>query len=456
MAIKHLDPLHHTHRPMHPPLDQEAPPRLDFMPGEFLVRFNPPSLRASLALTRGSASVQSRVLLASDANETALLRHLRDNHGLQSAEPVFVDEPPARRTRSVTGLRRTLASTVVGVERSAQAGFVILRFSADARQDAKRLRELASSPHLDLAERVPARWLSVSGSRRSDPRFNRQWGWRAIGASAGAVTTSAQQVPVAVLDSGIDRHHPLLPPSVIARYEHDGLSPDDLEGHGTHVAGTIAALNDDTLGCSGLADCPLQVWKVIDDRPAADGRRYVATLPYLRALAAVASSGAKVLNLSLSGARSSQTEADLFKRLRTADVLVVAAMGNDFELGNPIEYPAAYPGVHGIAATDELDRHAPFSNTGRHTFLSAPGVNILSTAPTALGSPPFEVLSGTSMATPHVAAVAALVRAAHPEWGVREVAAHLAATARPAQGQRAGRRSVEFGHGIVNLAAALS
>ncbi len=430
-------------------------PRLAFMPGEYLVRFSPPSLRASLATARGPAAGLGAYLLAPDSNETALLRYLHDNHGLQSAEPVYVDEPADSLARGLSGMRRVLARTVVGVDRGREAGYAILRFAPGAGDDGRVLRELLASPQLELAEPVPARWLAAP--RRPDAQLNRQWGLRAIGAFSTGRPPSARQVPVAVLDSGIDRNHPLLPPSVVTRYDHDGMSGDDLEGHGTHVAGTIAALHDDSIGCSGIADCPLQVWKVIADRPAADGRRYVAFGPYLRALAAVATSGAKVLNLSLSGTQSSQTEANQFRRLRAADVFVVAAMGNAFEEGNPVEYPAAYGGVHGIAAVDELDRRAPFSNTGRHTFLSAPGVNILSTAPTAAPfDTAFEVSSGTSMATPHVAAVAALVRAAHPDWDVAQVAAHLAATARTAPGQRSARRSSEFGHGIVNLAAALS
>jgi serine protease len=462
MAIKNLDhvlaaPIDRSGR-LRPSTSAatgaQAPP-LAHMPGEYLVRFSPPALRASLATARGPAPGQSGYQLAPDSNETALLRYLRDNHGLQSAEPVYLDGPAERWASSVAGMRRVLARTVVEVDRSTEAGYAILRFDPGTSDSARVLRELQASAQLELAEPVPARWLAAP--RRPDPQLNRQWGLRAIGTFLAGRLPSARQVPVAVLDSGIDRHHPLLPPSVVTHYDHDGMSADDLEGHGTHVAGTIAALHDDAVGCSGIADCPLQVWKVIADRPAADGRRYVAFGPYLRALAAVAASGAKVLNLSLSGTQSSQTEASQFRRLRAADVFVVAAMGNDFELGNPIEYPAAFSGVHGIAAVDELDRWAPFSNTGRHAFLSAPGVNILSTAPTvAPFDPAFEVSSGTSMATPHVAAVAALVRAVHPDWDVAGVAAHLAATARTAPGQRAGRRSSEFGHGIVNLASALS
>lgn len=434
----------------------DASPPPAFIPGEYLVRFRPPALRAALSQGPDDGRGTLAYSVARNSNELMLLRHLKDSFGLRMAEAVYAGDASGASlaTRSVSGMARLLAQSVVSVNRPDDEGYTVLRFATGAGSMESLQRVLARSAEVLHVEPVPARWLA--SVRAPDPRLNRQWALRAIG-MFGTRLPSARQVPVAVLDSGIDRAHPLLPASVVTHYDHDGLSPDDLEGHGTHVAGTIAALHDDVIGCSGIADCPLLVWKVIADRPSANGRRYVAFGPYLRALAAVITSGARVLNLSLGGIASSPTEIGLFRRLRAADVFMVAAMGNDFERGNPVEYPAAYNGVHGIAAVDELDRRAPFSNTGHHAFLSAPGVNVLSTAPTvAPFDPAYEVLSGTSMATPHVAAVAALVRAAHPEWGVPEVAAHLASTARAAPGQRPGRRSRELGHGIVDLARALS
>lgn len=447
-----------THRtndrqPKAPALTHEAAPPAH-LPGEFLVRFRPAALRAAITFTRGPRDGFEAHRIAAASSQALLMNHLHDRFGLRSVEPVFTLDPLHALASRFASWQRALARTVGDALAPGGEGFAILRFPDGPGTDPRRLdRLLRNSEEIDLVEPVPARWLSAP--RRPDPALNRQWGLRAI-RHFGARRTSAHRVPVAVIDSGIDRHHPLLPDSVVTRYDHDGLSPDDLEGHGTHVAGTIAALCDDLAGCSGIANCPLQVWKVIDDRPMGDGRRYVAFAQYLRALAAVETSGARVLNLSLGGTASSQTETRLFRRLRAADVFVVAAMGNERELGDPVEYPAAYPGVHGVAAVDELDRDAPFSNTGRHAFLSAPGVNIVSTVPTsARPGPPFDTSSGTSMATPHVAAVAALVRARHPDWDVAQVAAHLAATARPAAGQRAGKRSNTFGHGIVNQEDAL-
>jgi subtilisin family serine protease len=134
-------------------------------------------------------------------------------------------------------------------------------------------------------------------------------------------------------------------------------------------------------------------------------------------------------------------------------------MGNDFEKGNPIEYPAAYPGLIAVGATDEMDRRGDFSNTGEHIALVAPGVNILSTTPrypsqfaTKLR---YEAWPGTSMATPHVAAAAALLLAKKPGLTPAEVKKRLTATADRVP-EQAKRPDDAHGWGRLNVAAALS
>src|SRR5439155_22430778 len=102
---------------------------------------------------------------------------------------------------------------------------------------------------------------------------------------------------------------------------------------------------------------------------------------YLQALRAVELAGVRALNLSLGGTASSNTETILFGRLQRAGVTVVAAMGNEFDQGNPTEYPAAYDGVVSVGAVGETRERAPFSNTGRHIDYVAPGANGFSTLP---------------------------------------------------------------------------
>ena len=130
-------------------------------------------------------------------------------------------------------------------------------------------------------------------------------------------------------------------------------------------------------------------------------------------------------NVSLGGDEASETERRAFRELVASRVVVAAAMGNEYEEGNPVEYPAAFAGVLGVGAIGETRRRAPFSNTGSHIDVVAPGVNVLSTTPLKLspseGRPEYDSWDGTPMATPHVAGLATLVFARYPNATAREV-----------------------------------
>jgi subtilisin family serine protease len=317
------------------------------------------------------------------------------------------------------------------------------------------LRTVESSPAVAFAERMPARWLSADAT--ADPRHNRQWGLRAI-SWFDTVTPDAGGVTVAVCDTGVDATHPDLD-GAIASYDHEGASADDLVGHGTHVSGIIAGRNDDAAGVVGVAGCRVAMWKVFPDEPT-QGNFYVDGTRFLRALNAVATSGAKVLNLSLGGTQSSQAEQLLFDRLERAGVTVVAAMGNEHDHGNPVEYPAAYDHVLAVGAVAETNHRSPFSNTGPHIGIAAPGSNVLSTLPVA-ASPyrpdtGYASWSGTSMATPHVAAAAALVAALHPDWTPAATKDHLRARAAKVADMDGKSFTEDFGSGLLDIASLLA
>jgi subtilisin family serine protease len=235
------------------------------------------------------------------------------------------------------------------------------------------------------------------------------------------------------LDTGVDAHHPDLE-SLGITYSHDGVSSRDIVGHGTHVSGIISATTNNRVGINGVTRCGLAVFKVFPDEPADDGEFYVDGARYLRALNSVIDRGAKVLNLSLGGTNRSEAEQILFNRLERFGVTVVAAMGNEYERGNPTEYPAAYDNVFAVGASAETDLRSSYSNTGRHIQIVAPGSNILSTLPKNRSfyrdETDYAAWSGTSMATPHVAAAAALLAAKHPDWGSAAVKDRLVKTAR--------------------------
>jgi subtilisin family serine protease len=325
----------------------------------------------------------------------------------------------------------------------------------DAAVSLQLLRTVESSPAVAFAERIPARWLSAV--EEADPRHNRQWGLRAI-RWFDTDPPDAADVTVAICDTGIDTAHPDLA-GVVASYDHEGLSATDIIGHGTHVTGIVAARTDDAAGVAGVASCRVAMWKVFSDEPTA-GNFYVDGSRFLRALNAVASSGAKVLNLSLGGTQSSQAEQLLFDRLERAGVTVVAAMGNEHDHGNPVEYPAAYEHVLAVGALAETNRRSPFSNTGKHIGLAAPGSNVLSTLPTEPSSvrpdTQYASWSGTSMATPHVAAAAALVAAQHPDWTPADTKEHLRTRAAKVADMRGKGFTEEFGTGLLDIAALLA
>jgi len=308
---------------------------------------------------------------------------------------------------------------------------------------------------VEFVEPMPARWIQ---GNKADPMQNVQWGLRAIEWFA-ASRPNASGITVGVLDTGVDAKHPDLE-GVISEYHHEGLKAQDLLGHGTHVAGIIAATTNNGVGITGVASCRISVWKVFQDKPESDGEFYVDGERYLQALGEVIDSGMKALNLSLGGTASSQTEQILFRRLEAAGVVVVAAMGNEFQEGNPTEYPAAYPGVLSVGAIAENRRRSSFSNTGKHIDLVAPGSNILSTLPRQ-ASPyrpetGYDSWSGTSMATPHVAGAAALVAAHRPSLTANEVTKRLCATTSRLRGMNGRKWTSAYGAGLLNLRKALS
>jgi subtilisin family serine protease len=246
-----------------------------------------------------------------------------------------------------------------------------------------------------------------------------------IGAPAAwSVTTGSKDITVAIVDSGVDRSHRDLFANLVPGYDfaYDDADPTDYEGHGTHVAGIIGARGNNGTGVTGVAwDASLMPLQALD----AEGAGYASDIA--GAYTYAASHGARIVNASLGGSSRSQAEYDAIRN--APNVLFVVAAGND-DRNNDTRptYPCAYdlPNILCVAATDNTDHLASFSNVGRSTVdIAAPGVDIYST----LRCDAYGWMSGTSMATPEVSGAAALVLAAHPTSTVAELRSRLISTA---------------------------
>ncbi|MEI8176090.1 MAG: S8 family serine peptidase, partial [Candidatus Omnitrophota bacterium] len=291
----------------------------------------------------------------------------------------------------------------------------------------------------------------------TDPLYSQQWAHQKTGAeSAWDMTKGDPSVVVAVIDTGVYYQHPDLAGNIwhdgsgnpgcdfvdiaTAAYTSSGFTlqpgedytgvdndPADHYGHGTHVAGIIAAAEGNGAGVVGVAPrCRIMPVRAGFTIIYFDGSNYETVGLFemddsANAIVYAADNGARVINMSFGGAYS-ETLQGAVEYAISKNVIMVAAAGNSG--GNIISYPAAYDGVIGVGATDSDDTRASFSSYGKWVDVAAPGVDIISTVPLVgpMGDlSGYLAASGTSMASPYVAGLTALVVSAHPLFTVSEV-----------------------------------
>lgn len=265
------------------------------------------------------------------------------------------------------------------------------------------------------------------------------WGIHDIGVEyALDRNITGKKVKVAVLDTGVASHPDLQVDGGATFVEGTSDYTDD-NGHGTHVTGTIAAL-DNREGVVGAApDASIYAVKVLDK----DGQGTYSQV--IQGIEWAIENKADIISMSFGGKTESQALHQAIQAATERGILVIAAAGNEGLGADTVLYPARYPEVISVGAVDQAYKRAAFSSTGPRVDLMAPGVDILST--TANGS--YGVLSGTSMAAPHVTGAAAALWSKHKRWSSEEVKKQLFETATRLGDER------QYGKGMVNLAYAL-
>jgi hypothetical protein len=300
--------------------------------------------------------------------------------------------------------------------------------------------ELARRGLLRYAEPNSMRSLVVAGSAGlGDPLVDRAWHLGRVGADVSA--PPAAGVPITIVDTGLDTGHPDFAgrPDVTLLNAQDPGMFDRPTYHGTMVASTAAAAAN---GVGSVGVYPTAALRIFD-LPALDDATIIA------ALDEVATGG--VVNLSLGGPGYSRALYEAVMRAVNRGALVVAAAGNSFHLGNPEIYPADYPHVLTVAATNQADEPAFFSSASSAVDVAAPGTDIPFQDPNDPDE--YQLVDGTSFSAPVAAAVAAWVWSARPELDASQLAELLRATARDSG--RAGF-DARTGFGILSLPDALA
>jgi len=258
---------------------------------------------------------------------------------------------------------------------------------------------LRHQPGILLAE--PNYYVYADDTIPSDPGFWNQYGLINIRAPQGwDLSTGAAWVTIAVLDSGVDLSHPDLAYKTLPGYDfvnNDDIPQDD-NGHGTHVAGIAAAASNNGAGITGVSwGANIMPLKVLNSSGGGTYANVAAGIVW------ATDHGAQVINMSLGGSYPSSVLEDAVNYAYTRGMVQVAAAGNSGS--GTVLYPARYAPVIAVAATDNFNSHAGFSNYGPEVDLAAPGVSIYSLYPGG----GYGYRSGTSMAAPFVSGLASIL-----------------------------------------------
>jgi hypothetical protein len=296
---------------------------------------------------------------------------------------------------------------------------------------------------LSLAAAVPAAAASAA-----EPLQPQEWWLADIGADQ--LTPPGPGVPISIIDSGTDPTHPEFAGRPNTTFENDQTTFGREEYHGTAVASVAAAPANDAGILGVYPTAALQIWDASPDF------RGISDFNAIVAIRAAAAHCPAVINLSFGSTDPDPLLQDAILEAFRSGCLVVAAAGNDGDNGSPTTYPASWPHVFTVGASDENDQVATFSTVGPATDVVAPGVDIVAAVPRSRNDAGYQTsptLSGTSFSTPIAAAAAAWVWTARPTLTVTQLMQVLRSGARDIGPPGFDNAS---GYGIVNIPAALS
>ncbi len=375
---------------------------------------------------------------------------------LTQYDPYFQKFPQAKLSQAFPKAASETASKAAGLDR---IHYYTFSYALDPIAVAQ---ELSKSPLVEYAE---PHYIYHEDFTPNDPGYSQQNYLTQIKADAAWNTTTGDSaVIIGIVDSGVDWLHPDLAPNIYINSGEDinhngkfdatpssqggdldgidndgngyiddvigwdfagadGSSPDNNPApgslHGTHVAGIAAAKGNNGIGITGVAfNCKILPVKTGIDTPSTD-----VILYGYEGIQYAADNGAQIINCSWGGTDYSQFGQDIIRYATAKGALVVAAAGN--ETSSAPHYPSDYQGVLSVASVNSSDVKSGFSNFGYRIDVSAPGENIYSTLP----NNNYGIESGTSMASPMTAGVAALVKSVHPDWTPDQVHEQVRVTA---------------------------
>jgi subtilisin family serine protease len=355
---------------------------------------------------------------------------------VSAAEPtvrLLVKREPAAVTAAGVGLPLAVTADEVGL------GWTAVEVPAG--QEAEALAQLQADP--TILEATPDYPLELTFDP-NDPNYadGKQWGLIQIGADLAWEFGKGDGVTVAVVDSGVSPNHPDLADRLIPGYNFidDNADTSDGCGHGTHVAGIVAAAGENAVGGVGVAyRAKIMPVKVM----AADCSGTYSRL--MEGILYAVEQGADVIVITSGGGFDHSGLHEAVQTARERGVLVVVAAGNR---GNDQPfYPGSYTEAFTVAGTSQGDVAYDKSTFGAQIDVSAPATRIYSTYVTETGEPAYTYMTGTSMAAPHVAGLAALALSLDPELTLADLEATLTQTADDL-GEPG--KDVHFGHGRIN------